>query len=222
MIFLKKIYKNYQTGGKKLKILEEINLEVKRGDFISVIGRSGSGKTTLLNIIGMVDMPDEGEYFFEGKEITSLSISEISKIRGRNVGFIFQSFHLIDQLSVFENIEMPLGYAGMRSKQRKKRVMEVLDIVGLVDIKDSRPKHLSGGQQQKVAIARALAGDQSLLIADEPTGNLDVESRDEVMEVLNNLNKNGKTIILVTHDLDIASIASKTYKLENNSLHYVK
>jgi putative ABC transport system ATP-binding protein len=208
MITLRDVYKTYSAGDGIFNALFAIDLLVSQGEFLSIMGRSGSGKSTLLNIIGGIDTLDNGEYIYLDKEVHTYTSRQLTKFR-RQLGFVFQSFHLLPQSTVFQNIELPLGYAGIRSDVRIKTVESLLEKVGLGNKRNSYPSELSGGQMQRVAIARALAVSPKLLLADEPTGNLDSENSKIVMELLADIHKEGTTIILVTHDDKISDFASR-------------
>lgn len=199
MIRLKNIFKWYNIGGTKSFILKDINLEIEEGDFVSIMGPSGSGKSTLLNIIGMLDEPNEGQYSFLGEDVLTMKAKKRSQLFQSHIGYVFQSYHLIDELTVYENIETPLIYKNLSSSQRKGIVSDMLDRFNIVGKKDLFPSQLSGGQQQIVGIARALAGSPKLLLADEPTGNLNSKQGEEIMELFKQLNQDGVTIIQVTH-----------------------
>lgn len=199
MIELNHISKWHMQGGKPVFILKDINLTVDEGEFISVMGPSGSGKSTLLNVIGMLDEPNEGEYYFMGEAVHNLKEKQRSKIYKQNIGFVFQAYHLIDELTVYENIETPLLYQDVKSSERKGMVADILDRFQIVGKKDLFPSQLSGGQQQLVGIARALIVKPKLILADEPTGNLNSKQGEEIMELFTELNKEGVTIIQVTH-----------------------
>ncbi len=199
MIKLSNISKSYQAGDIETLALNNIDLEIGKGEFVAVMGPSGCGKSTLLNVVGMIDSPDSGSYLFAGEEVASKSESALVDFRKENVGFIFQSFNLIEDLTVFENVELPLLYRGMDKSQRRTRVREVLELVGLLQRAQHRPGQLSGGQQQRVAVARAVVCDPALILADEPTGNLDTRNGEEVMEMLEVLHQEGATILMVTH-----------------------
>jgi len=190
-----------------LQVLKGIDFKVEEGDFVAVAGPSGSGKSTLMNILGCLDSPTTGEYYLDGREISSYTPNELSSIRNEKIGFIFQKFNLLPKLTAFENVELPLIYRGEKNKIRKKRVQEALKDVGLGDRMHHKPTELSGGQQQRVAIARALVGNPPILLADEPTGNLDTKSGNEVLKIIKNLNNKGKTVIVITHDLEVAQKA---------------
>jgi putative ABC transport system ATP-binding protein len=209
MIDIKKITKTYIMGEMELQVLKGISLKIDQGDFTSIIGPSGSGKSTLMNILGCLDLPTTGEYYLDGKEISTYGEDTLAKIRNEKIGFVFQKFNLLSRLNAYENVELPLVYRGVKSRERKERVEEVMESVGLFDRMDHRPTELSGGQQQRVAIARALVGDPAVLLGDEPTGNLDSKSGEEVMRIIEKLNAKGKTIILITHDSEVAEQTDK-------------
>ncbi len=218
MLKMHGITKVYRTSDIQTTALNNINLEVNRGEFIAIMGPSGCGKSTLLNIIGMLDNPTKGDYFFNDENISGYSESRLCDIRKQNIGFIFQSFNLIDELSVYQNIELALLYHNIPSKERKRRVEAVMDRVGIAHRANHMPSQLSGGQQQRVAVARAVVGDQPLILADEPTGNLDSAHGQEVMEMLQRLNDEGTTIIMVTHSQSHADYAKRTVNLFDGSI----
>tara|TARA_Y100000816_G_scaffold252555_1_gene203622 strand:- start:424 stop:1101 length:678 start_codon:yes stop_codon:yes gene_type:complete len=201
--------KDYETGTQVVSALKGINLSVEKGEFLSIMGPSGSGKTTLMNIIGCLDSPTNGSYYLNEKSVSRLDDDELAKIRNKEIGFVFQSFHLLARNTAFDNVMLPLKYAGVSREEASKRSNDVLDLVGL----DSRSKHtpaeLSGGQQQRVAIARALVNNPSILFADEPTGNLDSKTGQDVMNIFKDLNTNGQTIILITHEDSIAKQSNR-------------
>lgn len=199
MIKLENIFKWYNVGGSRSFILKDINLEISQGDFVSIMGPSGSGKSTLLNIIGLLDEPNEGQYYFMDEDVLALRPKKRTALFQSNMGYVFQSYHLIDELTVYENIETPLIYKNLSGKERKAIVGDMLDRFGIVGKKDLFPAQLSGGQQQIVGIARALAASPKLLLADEPTGNLNSKQGEEIMELFKQLNEEGMTIIQVTH-----------------------
>jgi putative ABC transport system ATP-binding protein len=213
MLKLHNMYKVYSTDEVETVALNGVNLEIEQGDFVAIMGPSGCGKSTLLNIVGMLDNPSDGDYFFFDENIASYNESQRSAIRKHNIGFIFQSFNLIDELSVAENIELALLYHDMPSAERKKRVANVMDRMGIAHRAKHMPGQLSGGQQQRVAVARAVVGDQPLILADEPTGNLDSVHGQEVMELLRSLNKEGTTIVMVTHSPAHADYAHRVVNL---------
>jgi putative ABC transport system ATP-binding protein len=213
MIEMKDISKVYQMGEVSLEALKEIRLKIEPGEFISIMGPSGSGKSTLLNIIGCLDTPTGGSYFLEGKNVAGLSFDQLSTIRNRQVGFVFQNFNLLPYATTYENVELPMLFNGKPGKKRRQRVFELLEMVGLVQWQHHRPSELSGGQQQRVAVARALANDPSLILADEPTGNLDSKTGEEIMGLFVKLQRQGRTILMVTHDTHIASYSQRTINL---------
>ena len=213
MLKLHNMYKVYHTDEVETVALNGVNLEIEQGDFVAIMGPSGCGKSTLLNIVGMLDNPTEGDYFFFDENIAKYSEGQRSNLRKQNIGFIFQSFNLIEELSVAENIELALLYHDMPSAERKKRVANVMDRMGIAHRANHMPGQLSGGQQQRVAVARAVVGDQPLILADEPTGNLDSVHGQEVMELLRSLNKDGTTIVMVTHSPAHADYAHRTVNL---------
>ncbi|MEZ0344451.1 MAG: ABC transporter ATP-binding protein [Caldimicrobium sp.] len=209
LIQLIDIKKSFQIGKIKYEVLKGINLEVHRGDFLAIMGPSGGGKSTLLNILGLLDRADSGVYLFEGRDVTTLSERELANLRNQKIGFIFQAFHLVPWATALENVLLPALYSEKITEEKIERAHKLLEKLGLADKKNHRPSELSGGQQQRVAIARALINKPSLLLADEPTGNLDSQSSNEVMEVLEDLNREGLTIIMVTHERDIAQRAKR-------------
>jgi putative ABC transport system ATP-binding protein len=213
MLKLHNMYKVYSTDEVETVALNGVNLEIEQGDFVAIMGPSGCGKSTLLNIVGMLDNPSDGDYLFFDENIATYNESRRSAIRKHNIGFIFQSFNLIDELSVSENIELALLYHEMPAAERKKRVANVMDRMGIAHRANHMPGQLSGGQQQRVAVARAVVGDQPLILADEPTGNLDSVHGQEVMELLRSLNKEGTTIVMVTHSPAHADYAHRTVNL---------
>jgi ABC-type lipoprotein export system ATPase subunit len=213
MIELKGIYKWYNTGNNRTFILKDINLSVKEGEFISVMGPSGSGKSTLLNIIGMLDEPSEGEYDFMQEPVFKLKEKKRSELYKKYIGFVFQAYHLIDELTVYENIETPLIYQDIKTSERKAMVADMLDRFNIVGKKDLFPSQLSGGQQQLVGIARALIANPKLLLADEPTGNLNSKQGEEIMELFSQLNKQGVAIIQVTHSEKNAAYGARIINL---------
>jgi len=209
LVVLKNITKAYKTGKVNYQVLKGIDLEVKEGEFLAIMGVSGSGKSTLLNIIGLLDKPDSGTYIFDNQEVSKLSKKELAEIRNKKIGFVFQAFHLIPWSTAFENVLMPLLYRGKIEKEDEERAKKLLIRLGLEKRINAKPSELSGGEQQRVAIARALITKPKLLLADEPTGNLDSKSSQEVMNIFKELNEEGLTIIMVTHDPEIAKFAQK-------------
>src|SRR5215204_5430279 len=210
LIHLADVKKVFYTDEVETHALSGIHLDIKQGEYVSIAGPSGCGKSTLLSILGLLDTPTDGKYILNSHPVESLSLSERARIRNREVGFIFQSFNLIGDLTVYENVELPLTYRGMSSGERKRRVDEALERVGMGHRAKHLPSQLSGGQQQRVAVARALAGSPAVLLADEPTGNLDSKNGDAVMELLRSLHKSGSTIVMVTHDARFARNADRT------------
>src|SRR6201994_794131 len=213
LIKMQGVKKVFMTDEVETHALEEIHLEIKKGTYISIAGPSGCGKSTLLSILGLLDSPSHGLYELNGQPVANLSLSDRTRIRNREIGFIFQAFNLIGDLTVFENVELPLTYRSMASAERKKRVQEVLERVGMAHRMKHYPSQLSGGQQQRVAVARALVGQPSILLADEPTGNLDSKNSEAVVDLLRQLHREGATICMVTHDPRYASIADRTIHL---------
>ncbi len=209
MIRLKHIYKSYPLGEETVDVLHDINLHVKPKEFVSILGPSGSGKSTLMNIIGCLDIPDQGDYILDGEYVDSCTEDELSEIRGKKIGFIFQQFNLLPELTAYENVEMPLLYHKLTPAERHERVERTLAQVGLTDRMHHKPTQLSGGQQQRVAIARVLAAEPSIILADEPTGNLDSTSGTEIMNIIKDLHSQGNTIVLITHDINVANEAQR-------------
>ena len=209
LVVLKNITKSYKTGKISYQVLKGINLEVEEGDFLAIMGASGSGKSTLLNIIGLLDKPDSGTYILDGQEVSKLNKRELAYLRNRKIGFVFQAFYLVPWATAVENVLLPLLYRGKINKEDEKKAVKLLKRLGLEKRINAKPNELSGGEQQRVAIARALITNPKLLLADEPTGNLDSKSSQEVMSIFKELNENGITIIMVTHDPEIADFAKK-------------
>ena len=213
MIRLEGATKIFYAEDVETHALADVSLEIRKGDYVSIAGPSGSGKSTLLSILGLLEPPTEGDYLLKGKSVADLSLTDRSRIRNREIGFIFQSFNLIGDLSVSENVELPLTYRGMSNSERKRRVKDALDRVGMAHRSKHMPNQLSGGQQQRVAVARAVAGEPSLLLADEPTGNLDSANGDAVMDLLHELHRDGATVCLVTHSPHYARYADHVVHL---------
>ena len=213
MIKTEKLSMLFTTEEVQTKALNEVTLHVEQGEFVAIMGPSGCGKSTLLNILGTLDSPTSGSYFFEGKQVDKMNENQLTALRKNNLGFIFQSFNLIDELTVYENVELPLVYMGIKTAQRKEKVNKVLEKVNLLHRANHYPQQLSGGKQQRVAIARAVVTDCKLLLADEPTGNLDSVNGVEVMELLSELNRQGTTIIIVTHSQRDATYAHRIIRL---------
>ena len=218
MIQLQNIKKIFRTEEVETWALREVNLEVKEGEFVAIMGPSGCGKSTLLNILGLLDNPSEGKYLLDGKEVSTLKESERTDIRKGVIGFVFQSFNLIDELNVYENIELPLLYMGVPAKERKRRVEAAMDRMAISHRRKHFPNQLSGGQQQRVAIARAVLANPKLILADEPTGNLDSKNGKEVMNLLGELHREGTTIIMVTHSQHDASYADRIVRLYDGEI----
>lgn len=209
------IEKTFFSPGGDYQALKGINLTVNKGEFVAIMGPSGSGKSTTMNIIGALDSPTEGEYQLRGKNISKYTENQLAQIRNKEIGFIFQSFNLLSRTTVIDNVEKPMVYADIPSIERRKRAMEVLDLLGIADKANNLSNHISGGQIQRVAIARALVMKPSILLADEPTGNLDTKNATEIMEFIKELNKQGNTIILITHENEIATFAKRTIRLRD-------
>jgi len=205
-------------GAETVNALRGVSFSIDQGEFVAIIGPSGSGKSTLMNMIGCLDVPNEGTYVLDGVETSKLSDNRLAEIRNQKIGFIFQGFNLLPKLSALENVELPLIYRGLPGKQRKAMAQQALEKVGLGDRVHHRPTELSGGQQQRVAIARALAGDPPMLLADEPTGALDTATGKEILQLMRALNEQGRTIILITHDLDIASQAKRVIRIQDGQI----
>ena len=209
IITVDNISKTYKNGSLELQVLKNISFKVDKGEFLAIMGSSGSGKSTMMNILGCLDNQYEGKYILDGIDISKSSENELSEIRNKKIGFIFQSFNLLPRLTALENVESPLVYSSVPKEERHKRANELLEMVGLKDRTHHRPNELSGGQRQRVAIARALVNNPSIILADEPTGNLDSKSEAEIIEILQKLNKMGKTIVIVTHEPNIGEIAQR-------------
>lgn len=200
-------------GTQALEALSGVSLQIAAGEFVTIMGPSGSGKSTLMNIIGCLDTPTEGEYYLEGKNVAGLTLDQLASIRNKMMGFVFQNFNLLPYATAWENIELPMLFNGKKGRNRKERVTELLNEVGLLNWKKHRPSELSGGQQQRIALARALANDPSIILADEPTGNLDSKSGEDIIELLSRLWKKGRTIVMVTHDDRLASHSQRIIHL---------
>jgi putative ABC transport system ATP-binding protein len=213
IVNLKNVHKTYMLGAVELNVLKDINISFRKGQFSAIMGPSGSGKSTLLNILGCLDKPTKGSYELDGTDISRFHDDELSSVRGRKIGFIFQSFNLISQLNIIENICVPMYYQNVPEKEGVKKAEKLADMVGLTERLGHRPYQLSGGQQQRVAIARSLANDPSIILADEPTGNLDSKSGTEILNILDSLHQQGKTVIMVTHDNEIVSRAHSVIHL---------
>ncbi len=222
MIKLENICRVYTIGDEQVHALDNASLHVRPGEFVSIIGPSGSGKSTLMNIIGCLDMADSGRYILDGTPIEDYSEAEITRVRSKKIGFVFQSFNLIPKLTAEENVELPMIYQGVKKSERKKRVDEALGRVQLRNRAKHYPTELSGGQQQRVAIARAIASRPSLILADEPTGNLDSRTSDEIMEIFHQLHQQGNTIVLITHDDEVAQQAARIVRIRDGHVTEVQ
>ncbi|WP_256358042.1 ABC transporter ATP-binding protein [Bacillus sp. sid0103] len=218
IIQIKNMMKTYKLGGETVHALNDVSLEIQKGEFLAIIGPSGSGKSTLMNMLGCLDRPNKGTYHLDGKDIGKMDDNSLATIRNRKIGFIFQNFNLLTKLSALENVELPLLYSGVPTRERRERALEGLDKVGLKDRAGHLPTQLSGGQQQRVAIARALVGQPSILLADEPTGALDSKTSKEILLLMKELNELGHTIILITHDLEIAKQAKRMVSIQDGQL----
>lgn len=215
---LKGIYKDYMLGKITVPVLKDVNFSMEEGEYVAIMGPSGSGKSTLMNIIGCLDQATKGTFFLDGKDIRSCSDNEMADIRLHKIGFVFQSFHLLPKQSALQNVEMPLNYAKVPKKERRERALRALERVGLADRVDFKPNQLSGGQMQRVAIARAMVNNPKLLLADEPTGALDSKSGAQVMELFQKLNEEGVTVLMITHDADIAAHAKRVVMIRDGEL----
>jgi putative ABC transport system ATP-binding protein len=213
LIVTRGLSKTYRMGKVSLVALKRVDLAIHRGEYVAIMGPSGSGKSTLMNILGCLDRPTTGSYVLDGREVAGLTDNELADVRNQKVGFVFQTFNLLPRATARKNIELPLLYAGVRSRERLRRGNEALEAVGLSDWSHHKPNELSGGQQQRVAIARALVTDPSIVLADEPTGNLDSKSGQEIVGILSDLNERGTTIIVITHDIDVAKRAKRLVRL---------
>ena len=218
LIEIKDIYKIYNPGENEVRALDGVSLTVERGEFIAIVGQSGSGKSTLMNMLGLLDVPTSGTYMLDGENVSHMTDDELSEIRNKQIGFIFQGFNLIPSLTAVGNVELPLVYRGMKKEERRKISVEALERVGLAHRLNHLPKQMSGGQQQRVAIARAVAARPPIILADEPTGNLDSHSGVEVMKILHELHNEGRTIILITHDNDIALEAQRVIRIQDGQV----
>lgn len=219
LIQLDKVSKHYPLAeGEVYKALTSISLTVQEGEFVAIMGPSGSGKSTLMHIIGALDIPTSGKYLFKGKDISSYSEDQLAGIRNREIGFVFQTFNLLPRTTVIKNVERPMMYGGIKSFERNKRALEALTLVGIADKANNLSNHISGGQIQRVAIARALVMNPSILLADEPTGNLDSKTSHEIMEFIENLNNKGRTVILITHEADIAVYAKRIIRIVDGKI----
>lgn len=220
LIELKEIYKVYQMGEEEVRASDGVSLTIDRGEFVAIVGKSGSGKSTLMNIIGALDVPTSGEYLLGGEDVGSMSDNQLAAIRNKMIGFIFQQYNLLPKLNLLENVELPLLYAGSTNAERRDRAMASLERVGLADKWRNLPNQLSGGQQQRVSIARALAGNPSLILADEPTGALDSKTSRGVLDFLKQLNDEGNTIVMITHDSSIALEARRVVRVSDGKINF--
>ena len=220
MLELIDIRKLYNIDGGEIAALNGVDIKIEDGEFVAVIGSSGSGKSTLLNILGCLDSASSGQYFIDGKKVSSLSHKALSRVRGKKIGFVFQNFSLVPTLTAYENVELPLVYRGISSAQRREAVNNALSAVGMSLRKNHLPSQLSGGQMQRVAVARAIAGSPSVILADEPTGNLDRKNSDDVMYLLKEFNRLGRSVVIVTHDMSIAKKADRIIKITGGKIDY--
>ena len=218
MITLQNVTKTYQMGDSTVHALDGVTLSIERGEFVSITGPSGSGKSTLMNILGCLDRPTAGSYQLDGDEVATLNDDQLAVTRNRKIGFVFQNFNLLPRISAIKNIALPLVYAGVNDTERMHQALVMLEKVGIAERRDHRPNELSGGQRQRVAIARALVTDPAILIADEPTGNLDTKSSNEIMDVFCSLHRQGRTIIMVTHEADIAAYAQRVIHVRDGKI----
>lgn len=218
MIEFRHIYKIYHVGDSEVRAVDDISFKIEKGEFVAIVGQSGSGKSTCMNIIGALDVPTSGEYLLNGKDVSHYTDNQLAEMRNETLGFIFQQYNLIAKLNVYENVELPLLYRNMNAEERKKRVLESLEKVGLKERVHHMPNQLSGGQQQRVSIARALATHPSIILADEPTGALDSKTGREVLQFLKQLNEEGNTIVLITHDLGIAAEAKRIIRIQDGKV----
>ncbi|UCE23500.1 MAG: ABC transporter ATP-binding protein [Candidatus Zixiibacteriota bacterium] len=215
LIDLKRVEKSYVTGSVEFKALKGIDFQARKGEYVAIVGPSGSGKSTLMNIIGCLDVPTAGEYLLEGNPVNTMTSNQLADIRNRRVGFVFQAFNLLPYATAFENVEVPLLFARVNGRDRRRRVTEVLSRVGLADKLNNKPTEMSGGEMQRTAIARALANEPDIILADEPTGNLDSKSGGEIVKIFDELRELGKTIIIITHDVNIAKRTERIVKLKD-------
>lgn len=218
MIVADKLVKKYTLGGDTITALNEVSLTINKGEFTAIMGPSGSGKSTFMNILGCLDVMDSGRYLIDGKDISTMKEYELAKIRNEKIGFVFQAFNLLPKLNILENVELPMIYLGISSKDRRKRALEALDKVKLADRTNHKPNEISGGQKQRVAIARAIVNNPSIIMADEPTGNLDSVVSEEIMKIFQDLNDEGTTILMVTHEKDIANHCKRIINFKDGKI----
>jgi putative ABC transport system ATP-binding protein len=218
MIKTSSLRKTYVMGTEKIHALKDLSISIEKNEYVALMGPSGSGKSTLMNLLGCLDTPSSGEYILKGEVVSEMDDSDLAKVRNKEIGFVFQTFNLLPRISSLDNVALPLVYGGWSAKDRKARAAEVLELVGLGDRMDHKPNELSGGQRQRVAIARALVGDPAIILADEPTGNLDTKTSVEIMSILEKIHNAGNTIILVTHEPDIAEHAHRIIRLRDGYL----
>jgi len=218
LLTVKDIEKTYNTGEISFKALKGISLKIEKGEFTSIMGPSGSGKSTFMNILGCLDKMDKGEYILNGKDVTDLTENDLAYVRNKEIGFVFQAFNLLPRMTILDNVELPMVYAGVPLKERKERALSALERVGLIERINHRPNEISGGQKQRVAIARAIVNNPSVIMADEPTGNLDTKSSLDIMRIFQNLNEEGSTIIMVTHEPDIAKYTKRVVKFRDGHI----
>jgi len=219
LIEIKNLFKNYHMDNVEVEALKNLNLQIHKNEYVAIMGPSGSGKSTLMNIIGCLDTPTEGQYLFKNVDVSSLDDNALSSMRNKEIGFVFQTFNLLPRMSSLYNVELPLMYAGISKLERKERAIKALERVGLADRMEHKPSELSGGQRQRVAIARALVSNPGILLADEPTGALDSKTGDEIMHLFKKLHEEGNTIILITHEQEIADYANRTIHIRDGMIH---
>ena len=218
LIHIENMKKIYNPGENEVRALDGINLDIEKGDLVAIVGHSGSGKSTLMNMLGCLDTPTSGKYVLDGQDVASMTDNQLADVRNKEIGFIFQGFNLISNLDAVGNVELPLVYRGVSKNERKQLAMEALKSVGLEDRMKHKPNEMSGGQQQRVAVARAVAAKPPIILADEPTGNLDTKSTQEIMEILKELHRSGRTVIIITHDEEIASQAHRVIRILDGSI----